>query len=95
VALGADLATKADLDTKPDLAALRGELKAEIAALLGEIGQVELRLEAKIESMISRYSEPGLRPDPGCARRQHRCDHRCRAGGGKALRTLIDRQDIG
>ena len=41
----------ADLATKIDIAALRTELKAEIADLRSELRQVELRLEAKIEAM--------------------------------------------
>jgi hypothetical protein len=41
-AVGADLATKADLD------ALRSELKADIAEVRSELREIELRLAAKI-----------------------------------------------
>ena len=43
----------AELATRPDLAELRAEFKADLAALRSELRETELRLEAKIEAVRS------------------------------------------
>jgi len=43
----------AELVTRPDLAELRAEFKADLAALRSELRETELRLEAKIEAVRS------------------------------------------
>jgi hypothetical protein len=48
---GADLATKADLDSA--VAMLRSELRTEIGAVRSQLREAELRLESKIEAAKS------------------------------------------
>jgi ribosomal protein L29 len=43
----------AELATRPDLAELRAEFKADLAALRSELHETGLRLEAKIEAVRS------------------------------------------